>query len=291
MLGSMSRATLCLAILSVGISCIIQAQPPPAAAKPLEILKRTYPHVTAKRYVRAPADSAWLLYADSTEVGTLEVAFQGDEVVNMIFRRGVGGVNNLGQLLERPSRPFPRAGQAWPARILRAGVIYHVKEQIVYLGVDVAKAYLDAAIGKEKRRLPNAGTGHRELIKWIKQMEGPVQVICEPSGGYERRFIQALIGGQIRVSLVQANRMRQFARAAGILAKTDTIDARVLCAFGEAMRPQTLTASKLEQELLRELESQRRHLSRLLVMEQNRGARLSDSLVRSLNRALIKQIQ
>ena len=57
------------------------------------------------------------------------------------------------------------------------------------------------------------------------------------------------------------------------------------------MRPQTLTASKLEQELLRELESQRRHLSRLLVMEQNRGARLSDSLVRSLNRALIKQIQ
>ena len=89
----MSRATLCLAIVSVGISCIIQAQPPPAAAKPLEILKRTYPHVTAKRYVRAPADSAWLLYADSTEVGTLEVAFQGDEVVYMIFRRGVGGVS------------------------------------------------------------------------------------------------------------------------------------------------------------------------------------------------------
>jgi transposase len=58
------------------------------------------------------------------------------------------------------------------------------------------------------------------------------------------------------------------------LAKTDSIDAEVLCAFGQAMRPQTLTASKLQQEQLRELESQRRHLSRLLVMEQNRGARL-----------------
>jgi hypothetical protein len=89
----MSRARLYLAILSVAISGIIQAQPPLAAAKPLELLKRTYPHVTAKRYARAPADSAWLLYADSTEVGTLEVAFQGDEVVYMLFRRGVGGVS------------------------------------------------------------------------------------------------------------------------------------------------------------------------------------------------------
>jgi transposase len=104
-------------------------------------------------------------------------------------------------------------------------------------------------------------------------------------------FIQALVGAQIKVSLVQANRVRAFARAAGILAKTDCIDARVLCSFGEGMEPATVTASKLEQEHLRELESQRRHLSRLLVMEQNRGARLADSSVQGLNRSLIKQIQ
>jgi transposase len=48
-----------------------------------------------------------------------------------------------------------------------------------------------------------------------------VQVICEASGGYER----ALHRAQIKVSLVQASRVRQFARAAGILAKTDAIDA------------------------------------------------------------------
>ena len=166
-----------------------------------------------------------------------------------------------------------------------------MKEEVVYLGVDVAKAYLDAAMGNEKRRLANDGTGHRQLINWIKQMEAQVQVICEPSGGYERMLIQGLVGAQVKVSLVQANRVRQFARAAGILAKTDSIDAEVLCAFGQAMRPQTLTASKLQQEQLRELESQRRHLSRLLVMEQNRGARVGDSSVRRLNRRLIKQIQ
>jgi transposase len=200
--------------------------------------------------------------------------------------------SKLEQLLERPSRPFtPRAGPAWPARIVQAGVIYHVKEQLVYLGVDIAKAYLDAAIENEKRRFGNDGLGHRELIKWVKQLEKPVQVICEPSGGYERVLLQALVGAQLKVSLVQANRVRAFARAAGILAKTDRIDARVLCIFGEAMRPQTLSASALEQEHLRELESQRRHLTRLLVMEQNRGARVSDACVRRLNRNLINQVK
>jgi transposase len=200
--------------------------------------------------------------------------------------------SKLEQLLERPSRPFtPRAGPAWPARILEAGVIYHVKEELVYLGVDIAKSYLDAAIGSEKGRFANDAVGHRQLIKWIKEIEGLVQVICEPSGGYERALIRALVGTQIRVSLVPANRVRQFARAAGILAKTDRIDAKVLCVFAEAMQPGTISASQLEQEHLRELESQRRHLTRLLVMEQNRGARISDVCVRRLNHSLTNQIK
>jgi transposase len=166
-----------------------------------------------------------------------------------------------------------------------------VKEELVYLGVDIAKSYLDGAIGNEKRRFTNERIGHRGLIKWIKQFKGPVQVICESSGGYERALVQALVGAELKVSLVQANRVRQFARAAGILAKTDHIDAEVLCNFGKVMRPQRVTAAALEQEHLRELESQRRHLTHLLVMEQNRGARLSEGSVVRLNRSLINQIK
>jgi transposase len=166
-----------------------------------------------------------------------------------------------------------------------------VKEQLVYLGVDIAKSYLDAAMGNEKRRFSNDTIGHRELIKWVKQLKAPVQVICESSGGYERALVQALARAGVQTSLVQANRVRQFARAAGILAKTDRIDAEVLCEFGKVMQPQRVTAATLEQEHLRELESQRRHLTRLLVMEQNRGARVSDASVVKLNRSLINQIK
>src|SRR5438477_11822379 len=106
-----------------------------------------------------------------------------------------------------------------------------MKEELVYLGVDIAKSYLDGAIGSEKRRFSNDTVGHRQLIGWIKQTEGAVQVICESSGGYERKLVQALARARVKVSLVQAKRVRQFARASGILVKRDRSDAVELWLF------------------------------------------------------------
>src|SRR5260370_21358080 len=139
--------------------------------------------------------------------------------------------------------------------------MYHMKEELVYLGVDIAKAYLDTAIGNEKRRFSNDAPGHRQLINWIKQMPANVQVICEPSGGYERALVRALVGAQLKISLVPANLVRQFARAKCIFAKTDRIDAKLLCAFREAMQPGPISASQCEQQHLRELQRQRRHVT------------------------------
>src|SRR4029077_5122975 len=100
-------------------------------------------------------------------------------------------------------------------------------------------------MGNEKRRFSNDTIGHRELIKWVKQVKAPVQVICESSGGYERALVQALARAGAQISLVQATRVGQLARAAGICAKTDRIDAEVLCEFGKVMQPQTITAATL----------------------------------------------
>jgi transposase len=166
-----------------------------------------------------------------------------------------------------------------------------MKEAIVYVGIDVAKAYLDVAWQEQRQRVPNDAVGRNQLLKRLKQINGPVQVICEASGGYERGAVRALQAGGFKVSVVQASRVRQFARAAGILAKTDLIDAQVLCAFGEALRPDGSVASEPQQDRLREVESQRRHLSRLLVAEQNRGAQLAEASMRALNRSLIRQIK
>jgi hypothetical protein len=49
-----------------------------------------------------------------------------------------------------------------------------VKEELVYLGVDIAKSHLDGAIGAQKRRFCNDAVGHRQLVRWIEQTEAAV---------------------------------------------------------------------------------------------------------------------
>ena len=162
---------------------------------------------------------------------------------------------------------------------------------VVYIGVDVAKASLDVAWAERSRRFANNKSGLGALSKWVKQSPLAVHLICEASGGYERGLLDAAQQNGIKVSLVQANRVRQYARAAGILAKTDKVDARVLCAFGSTMQPEPRAPLSAQQKQLRELETQRRHLSRMLVAEQNRLAQLNDKELQRLTRSLLATLK
>jgi transposase len=166
-----------------------------------------------------------------------------------------------------------------------------MKQSVVYIGIDVAKAHLDVAWAGVLRRFPNEPKGQAALVSWLKQSSGPVQLICEASGGYEQALLDCLKRDEVKVTLVQAVRVRQYARAAGILAKTDKIDAKVLAAFGAAMQPKPTPPHSTEQKRLRELEAQRRHLSRVLIAEQNRLAQMSSAELRRLSRSLMNKIK
>ena len=166
-----------------------------------------------------------------------------------------------------------------------------MEQAIVYIGIDVAKAHLDVSWAATLRRFPNEPTGHAALVRWLKTSATAVQLICEASGGYEQPLLESLAKNQLAVTLVQAVRVRQYARAAGILAKTDQIDARVLAAFGAALRPKPTAPLSVEQKRLRELESQRRHLSRVLSTEENRLAQLSCPELRALSGSLMRKIK
>ena len=167
-----------------------------------------------------------------------------------------------------------------------------MKQTIVYIGIDASQSSLGCGWQNRFHRFDNDKAGRVTLVRWIKQKQsGPVQVICEAGGGYEQDLLDALAEADLAVSLVQATRVRQYARAAGILAKTDKVDARVLARFGAAMRPEPTSPRSAAQKLLRELESQRRHLSDLLVAEQNRLEQLHDEKLRGLARALMGTIK
>ena len=117
-----------------------------------------------------------------------------------------------------------------------------MKKEKVYVGIDVAKAHLDLAFEQVRCRLSNDARGHRALVERLAQLSASVHVICEASGGYERGLVLALGRAQIDCSLVQASRVRQYARTCGLLAKTDAIDAQLLARFGHAIAPRPTQA-------------------------------------------------
>jgi len=167
-----------------------------------------------------------------------------------------------------------------------------MKEAVVYVGVDVAKAQLDVEWSGQVGCFPNEKQGIKGLLGWMSQSSTPLHVICEASGGYERELLEALHRNKQRVSLVQASRVRKYAQASGILAKTDQIDAKVLSAFGRSMQPPpTEPKTQIHAQELREAEAQRRHLSQLLALETNYGARLTSATSRRLSAALQRTLK
>lgn len=166
-----------------------------------------------------------------------------------------------------------------------------MKKEKVYVGIDVSKAHLDVAWGDTLWRVTNDAGGHRRLRERLATLNSSIHVICEASGGYERALLLALERGGIDFSLIQASRVRQYARACGLWAKTDAIDARLLTRFGQAIAPQPSKVLSPVQEQLRELEAHRRHLVRLLVAQQNRRPQLSSKTLLSLDHRLTSQLR
>ena len=104
------------------------------------------------------------------------------------------------------------------------------------VGVDISKAQLDAFCLASGRRLAvaNDAQGVAELTAWLQP--GSL-VVMEASGGYERLVHRLLLERGIRAAIVNALRVRQFAQAAGLLAKTDRLDAAVIASFGAFAKP------------------------------------------------------
>ncbi|MCW5548042.1 MAG: IS110 family transposase [Opitutaceae bacterium] len=162
----------------------------------------------------------------------------------------------------------------------------------VYAGVDISKDRLDVSLpGQGPSHYANSASGIGQLVKVLAGRTEPVRVICEPSGGYERALLEALWAAKIAVSLVNAARIRAFARAQGLLAKTDQIDATVLREFGELLQPEEISAPSPQRQRLAALVQRREQLVSLLLMEEQRLTQTRDQVVRKLGLTLVKELQ
>lgn len=139
------------------------------------------------------------------------------------------------------------------------------------VGIDVGKAKLDVGVNDEKRvrQWNNDETGRAELSEWIFKQDASL-VVVEASGGYEAALVSELVGRGQAVALVNPTRVRAFARAEGVLAKTDKIDARLIARFGATLKPQARARREQAQVELNEQVTRRRQLVLMLTAEKNR---------------------
>jgi transposase len=164
---------------------------------------------------------------------------------------------------------------------------------ILHLGLDVAKLTLQLDLAGQSHTLANDAKGHARLLKLLRGQSGP-HVVCEATGGYEQPVVRFLHGAQVPVSIVEAGRVRHFAKAKGLRAKTDPIDAVVLSEYGRTLKPAATTAPTPQQARLAEISTRRLQLLTTLTAQSNRSAHYTDILcvrqARQLRRTLEKQI-
>jgi transposase len=106
------------------------------------------------------------------------------------------------------------------------------------VGIDISKCWLDAHVipADERVRVPNNCVGIRMLKRWLSRFNVGL-VVIEATGKWHRLLHRSLVASSIPSAVIDPFRVRMFAKAQGILAKTDQLDARVLAQFAAIMAP------------------------------------------------------
>jgi transposase len=167
----------------------------------------------------------------------------------------------------------------------------------IVVGIDVSKARLDVAsvpaAEPSVASFDNAPPGHAQLVRWLREI-APRLIVLEATGGYQRVVVAALAAAGLPVIVVNPRQVRAFARALGILAKTDAIDAAVLARFGASINPELRPLLDAQATALADLLTRRRQLVELHTAERNRlalaGAPKVKASIKAVLNVLKKQI-
>lgn len=141
----------------------------------------------------------------------------------------------------------------------------------IFVGIDVAKDKLDIAVSNtdEVVTLANTKAGVAALVKMLVDIKPTITVI-EATGGYERLALDALLDAELPVALAQPAQVRYMAKALGVLAKTDAIDARVLVEFAQRAEPRLAVKRTKNRVELEALVTCRRQMIKVRTEQSNR---------------------
>jgi transposase len=153
----------------------------------------------------------------------------------------------------------------------------------LYVGIDISKANLDAAIGQEGEtwQAANTARGIQATVKRLQTYD-PRLIVVESTGGLEKPLVKALQAADLSVAVVHPGRVRKFAAGIGFLAKNDRLDARLLAWFAFAAHPHPKPQPNPANEALSELVRRRNQIVEMLTAERNRRSTCPDSMKEAL---------
>lgn len=146
-------------------------------------------------------------------------------------------------------------------------------ETPVWIGIDVAKASLDVAVGPTGARLsyPNTRAGHRHLVRDLRRV-AVAGLVLEATGAYHLDLVEALQAAGFRPSVLNPQRIHAYRRSTGKRAKNDTADAVLLARFGAQQQPVPARIATPTEQHLRALVARREDLVGIRTAEKTRLA-------------------
>jgi transposase len=153
----------------------------------------------------------------------------------------------------------------------------------VFAGIDVSKDRFDVALlpSGEVCSFEHEEAGIEALVRKLGEFHLE-SVIVEATGGFERTLVAILAAASIPVIVVNPRQVRDFAKATGQLAKTDSIDAMILALFGQRVRPELRALPDEDTQALEALLVRRRQILDMLVAENNRVDLASSRVLKDL---------
>jgi len=150
------------------------------------------------------------------------------------------------------------------------------------IAVDISKDKLDVRFGYKGKLLhfDNHKKGIHALIK-VLPAKSDCLVVMEATGGFEKALSLLLHQSEYKQSIINPRRIRDFAKAAGILAKTDALDTNVIALFGERIQPQPSIISDVKQDGLSELNRRRNQLIGMIKKEKVRRHQTTHLMIKN----------
>jgi transposase len=155
------------------------------------------------------------------------------------------------------------------------------------VGVDVSKDTLDVHLFERDLSfsVPNDEPSIASLIARLARYRLE-RIVVEATGRLEHAFVSAAIAKGLPIVVVAPLKVRRFAEAAGQLAKTDAIDARLIARFAAALKPDARPAFDTHSQSIKDLVVRRRQLTSLRTIEKNRRGVMPKALQPSIDRII-----